>query len=118
MQRNRVVAYPRRALSETEKRYAQIEKELLSVVFGLQKFDHYVYGRTVFVDTDHKPLILIFKKPLLQAPKRLQRMLLQLQRYNMSLDYRRGKEMHVADTLSRATVSDGMKEQTGFEKEL
>ena len=119
LQGNHVIAYASRALSETEKNYAQIEKELLSVVFGLQKFDQYVYGREVCVDTDHKPLIPITKKPILQAPKRLQRMLLQMQRYNVTLNYRRGKNKFIADTLSRATGhTTSTDEQTGFEKEL
>ena len=50
------VAYASRALTETEKRYAQIEKELLAVVYGCQKFHHYIYGKKVIVETDHKPL--------------------------------------------------------------
>jgi hypothetical protein len=52
--------------------------------------------------SDHKPLESILKKPLHAAPKRLQRMLLQLQKYDIRLQYTTGKEMYIADTLSRA----------------
>ena len=89
MQDGHVNAFANRSLSDTEKNYAQIEKELLAVVFALDKFDQYVYGRQVIVKTDHKPLLPIMKKAILQAPKRLQRMLLQLQRYDINLIYRK-----------------------------
>jgi hypothetical protein len=54
------------------------------------------------VRSDHKPLESILKKPLYAAPKRLQRMLLQLQKYDIRLQYTPVKEMYIADTLSRA----------------
>ena len=63
-----------------ETRYAQIDKELLAVVFGFERFNQYTYARHVEVETDHKPLEAITKKPLSMAPPRLQRMLLRLQR--------------------------------------
>ena len=96
------VAYASRALTETEIKYAQIEKELLAVTFACKKFNDYIYGRKVVIETDHKPLITILKKPLHAAPLRLQKMMLQLQRYNFDLVYKAGKELHIADTLSRA----------------
>ena len=49
----------------------------------------------VTVQTDHKPLELIHKKPLLSAPKRLPRMLLQLQKYNLKIEYKPGKELFI-----------------------
>ena len=55
------VAYASRALTPTESNYAQIEKELLSIVFGVEQFEGYVYGRKVFIDTDHIPLESIVK---------------------------------------------------------
>ena len=96
------VAYASRALTPAETNYAQIEKELLSIVFGVEWFESYVYGRKVFVDTDHKPLESIVKKRLLSAPKRLQWMLLRLQKFDLEVTYRTGIEMHMADPLSRA----------------
>jgi len=102
LQEGHPVAYASRALTPTETQYAQIEKELLAVVYGVEKFSEYVYGRPVTIETDHKPLESIMKKSLLSAPKRLQRMLLRLQRYDLHVVYKKGTEMYLADTLSRA----------------
>ena len=96
------VSFASRALTQTETRYAQIEKELLAIVFACKKFDKYIFGRdVVHVETDHKPLEEIFKKSLCDAPARLQRMLLRLQRYNLDVRCKRGPLMYIADTLSR-----------------
>uniref|UniRef100_A0A673W9M9 Gypsy retrotransposon integrase-like protein 1 n=1 Tax=Salmo trutta TaxID=8032 RepID=A0A673W9M9_SALTR len=106
MQEGQPVAFASRALTPTEQNYAQIEKECLSIVFACQRFHHYLYGRdNITAETDHKPLIAIFSKPLLNAPKRLQSMLLALQNYNLKVVYKPGPEMYVSDTLSRATAS-------------
>lgn len=53
------------------------------------------------VETDHKPLEQIFVKELNAAPKRLQRMLLRLQKYSRVM-YKKGRDMYLADTLSHA----------------
>ena len=101
-QNGQPLAFASRALSDTETRYAQIEKERLSVVFWLEKFHQYTYGRKVTVQTGHKPLEAIVKKPLHMAPKRLQRLLLRLLVYDVILTYRCGRQIQLADTLSRA----------------
>ena len=102
LQNDQPVTYASRALTSAETRYSQIEKELLAQVFGLQRNHQYVYGRKVRLWTDHKPLIAIAKKPLSACPKRLQRLLQQLRQYDVELCYKPGKEMYIADTLSRA----------------
>ena len=75
---------------------------MLAIVCGCEKFDQFVYGRKVTVETDHKPLVSIALKPIHNSPKRLQRMLLQLQRYDLNVTYKRESEMYLADALSRA----------------
>ena len=55
------VHYASRALTPTEQKYAAIEKEALGLVFGCQKFDEYIYGREITLETDHKPLVSIQK---------------------------------------------------------
>ena len=65
------IAYASRSLTSAKKTYCQIEKELLAVVFGCERFNHYVYGGPVEVDSDHKPLVPITKKPLVKSPARL-----------------------------------------------
>lgn len=102
LQKGQPIALLSRALTSTERNYAQLEKELLSIVHGCTRFDQYVYGRSITVQTDHKPLETICKKSLLSAPKRLQRMLLQLQRYSLNIVYKPSKELFIADSLSRA----------------
>ena len=105
-QRDAPVAYGSRALTETECAYAQIEKELLAIVFAVKKFHSYIYGRTdVIVETDHRPLVRILEKPLYQVPLRLQKMRMKLQGYQFSIVARRGTEIPVADALSRAYLS-------------
>ena len=99
------IAYASRSLTQPELNYAQIEKELLAAAFACAKFHDYIYGkREVIIETDHKPLITIVKKPLHAAPPRLQRMLLQLQRYDLKFIYKCGKELYLADALSRAYI--------------
>ena len=105
LQQGRPVAYASRALTQTKQRYAEIEKETLAILFALEKFHTYVYGCRVTVQTDHKPLISIFKKTLTNAPRRLQRMLLRLQNYEFDLVFKPGTKVVIADTLSRAFPS-------------
>ena len=117
LQKRQPVAYASRALTEPETHYAQIEKELFSVLVGLEKFHAYTYGRHVSVENDHKPLETITRKFLHETPRRLQRMLLRLQQYDFNILYVPGKDVPVADALSRA-VSSKPREQTKFEKQL
>ncbi|XP_057380138.1 uncharacterized protein K02A2.6-like [Daphnia carinata] len=102
MQRGQPIEFASRTLTDTQQRYAQIEKELLAVQFGLQHFHQYVYGQTVSVETDHKPLIGIHHKPIASCSPRIQRMRLLMQIYDFELVYKPGKDLHVADALSRA----------------
>ncbi|CAG4994999.1 unnamed protein product [Parnassius apollo] len=103
MQNGLPVCYASRALNKAEQRYAQIEKELYACVFACERFHAYIYGRTdITIETDHKPLVSIIKKSIVDSPTRLQRMLLRLQRYTFKLVYKPGKHLYIADALSRA----------------
>lgn len=105
MQDSLPVSYASRSLTKTEQSYAQIEKELYACVFACERFYTYIYGRSdVTIETDHKPLVSIINKPLVNAPPRLQRMLLRLQPYTFKLVYKPGKYLYIADTLSRAVA--------------
>ena len=103
------VAYASRALTETQQRYAQIEKETLAILYGCTKFHEFVYGKDIQIETDHKPLQAIFNKPLWQSPARLQKLRLALQRYNLHVIYKPGKEMYIADHLSRSYLNETVK---------
>ena len=74
----------------------------MAVVHGFERLHTYTYGREVFVESDHKPLEVIFKRPLHRAPKSLRRMLMRVQLYDVSLAYKKGSTMYLADALSRA----------------
>ena len=97
------IAFASKALTPTEQRYANIEREMLACVFGAERFHTYVFGRSFTIESDHKPLEQINLKNLADTPARLQRMLLHLQNYDVKITYRPGREMLVADTLSRYT---------------
>jgi len=111
LQNGRPIEYASRALTETETRYAQIEKEMLAIVFSLERFNQYAFGRHVNVESDHKPLETILQKPLARAPRRLQSMMMRLQKYDFTVHYERGTNMHLADTLSRAYLPFPGKEE-------
>ena len=95
------IAYASKSLTSAEQRYSCIEREMLSIVFGLQRFHTYLYGRSFIVITDHKPLLMIIDKPLSSAPPRLQRMLVKLQGYKFKIEHCPGKQNQLADSLSR-----------------
>ena len=94
------IAFASKSLMDTETHYTNIERELLTIVYGCEKFHMYLYSRTFVIETDHKPLEMISLKNLTAAPARLQRMLLHLQQYDLIITYRPGKEMLLADALS------------------
>ena len=110
LQNGKPLDFRSRTLTPTEERYAQIEKEMLAVVFALEKFNDYTFGQKTTVYTDHQPLVSIVKKPLHIAPRRLQRMMIRLQKYDFEVQYMPGKDMVLADTLSRAPVSGTLTE--------
>ena len=97
----KIVAMSSRSLTDTESRYSNIERECLAVTYGLEKFQYYLLGRHTEVETDHSPLEQIFKKNINEAPARLQRLLLRCLRFDISVKYKQGKAIPVADALSR-----------------
>ncbi|GFO45201.1 transposon ty3-i Gag-Pol polyprotein [Plakobranchus ocellatus] len=107
LQNDAPVAFVSKRLTETEKRFANTERELLAVVFGCERFHTYIYGKPVIVKSDHKPLQNIHQKHIAHAPPRLQRMLLRIQPYDCTILYKPGKEMVIADYLSRANLKEG-----------
>ena len=102
----RPVVFASRSMSETETRYAQIEKEALAITWACDKFSIYILGRQFTVETDHKPLVpLLSSKQLDSLPPRILRFRLRLMRYHFNIKHVPGKLMYTADTLSRAPTS-------------
>ena len=101
VQNGRPVAFGSTILTECQSRYSNIDREMLAIVHGVQRYHTYPHGGPFKVISDHKPLVTICAKSLHAAPPRLQRLLLKIQGYNFTIEYRPGDKMILADTLSR-----------------
>ncbi len=86
------MAYASKALVETQQRYAQIDKEILAIVFGFEKFRQMTFGRKTIVHSYHKPLEAITKKPLHKAPSCLQGKLMTIQGYDKEIVWKPGDQ--------------------------
>ena len=100
LQDNKPVAFASKALTKVECQYANIEVEMLAVVFRAEQFRTYVYGRPLTIKSDHKPMESVTKKSLTDTPAWLQHMLLHLQGYDYVLHYCPDKCMALPDTRS------------------
>ncbi|KAF6016891.1 hypothetical protein EB796_024789 [Bugula neritina] len=100
MQEGQPIEFASCSLTDTQKKYAQIEKEFLAVQFGLRRFHQYIYGKHVHVEIDHLPLLEIIKKGLNDFSARLLHMRLRNQLYDYSLLFKPGNTLVLADTLS------------------
>ncbi|KAK3528991.1 hypothetical protein QTP70_014114 [Hemibagrus guttatus] len=109
----RPIAFASRSLSKAEANYAQIEREALSIVFGVRKFYQYIFGRKFTLLTDHCPLTAIFGPhhgiPSLAA-SRMQRWALLLSAHTYDIKYWKSELHGNADGLSRLPLTDRVKE--------
>ena len=98
------IAFASRSLAPAEKRYAQLDKEGLAIVFGVKKFHHYLFGHHFTILSDHKPLQHLFSetRPVpAMASARIQRWALALSAYSYTITYKPGGDHVNADVLSR-----------------
>lgn len=86
------VCYASKSISKVEERYCQTEKEALALVWSVERFHFYVFGKEFELITDHKPLVIF------------ERWVLRIQSYNYKVIYKPGKE-NIADSLSRLTCN-------------
>lgn len=93
------ISYISRKLNKAEENYSTIERECLAIVWAIQKFHKYLYGRKFILETDHQPLVFLNSSKLLNS--RLMRWSLALQLYRFRIVSIRGKENVGADFLSR-----------------
>ena len=116
---NRSIAFASRTLTVAEKKYAQLEKEGLAIVFGTKKFHNYLYGREFTIEYDHNPLFFLFSErkgiPHL-ASACIQRWALTLSAYTYTICYKAGREISNVDALSClplpvTTLSDCLPEE-------
>eukprot|EP00117_Sycon_ciliatum_P016581 scpid41840/ scgid0554/ Retrovirus-related Pol polyprotein from transposon opus; Protease; Reverse transcriptase; Endonuclease len=101
----RPVAYLSRSLTPAETRYSQIEKEALAATWACDRLSHYLLGMPFTIETDHKPLIpLLGTRALDDLPPRVLRFRLRLLRFDYSIIHTPGKQLAIADALSRAPL--------------
>ncbi|CAM8917246.1 unnamed protein product [Rhodiola kirilowii] len=99
-----VIYYASRTLDPAQRNYSTIEKELLAVVFALEKFRPYLLGAKVIVYSDHAAIRYLMKKK--EAKPRLIRWILLLQEFDVEIRDKKGIENTVADHLSRIVRED------------
>ena len=90
----KAIAHASKTLTPTEKNYSQIEWEALALIYGVKKFHQYLWGREFTLQTDHKPLTIIFGKNKGIPPTtagRLQRWALILMGYSYDIEYKSTK---------------------------
>ena len=103
------IAFASRKLTDTEVNYSQIDKEALSIIFGVTKFNKFLLGKKFILRTDHKPLIHLFspsKAISSIANARLTRWALKLSAFDYQIEHIQGKNNVLADGLSRLPVDD------------
>ena len=93
-----IVSTASRVLNQTEQRYKIGEKELLAIVYKLQRFKIYIYGRKVTSFTDNKALSFLHRCVI--TSNRVARWVVQIQEYELEIRHIRGVQNHLADILS------------------
>ena len=112
----RPVAYVFRSLSETERHYAQIEKEALPVTWSCEKFSDYILGSRFEIETDHKPLVpTLSSKHLNDLPPRVLQFRLRMAKFDYSISHVPGRLLFTADALSRDPIPE--REPSTLQKE-
>ena len=98
------IAFASRTLSPAERKYTQLDKEALAIVFGVKRFHQYLFGRKFTILSDHKPLQYLLGETRgipAMASARIQRWALTLSAYNYVINYKPGVDHANADGLSR-----------------
>ena len=117
----RPIEFISRTLTSAERRYSQIDREALAIIWSLKKFHKYVYARPFRLVTDHEPLQYIFH-PHKGIPEmsvsRLQRWALMLSCYNYTIEYRPTGKHGNADVCSRFPLPNSEDDSESVDKEV
>ena len=109
MGRDKPVAFASRSLAPAEKRHAQLEKEVLAIIYGVKKFHQYLFGRKFIIYSDYKPIQHLFSESrpvLVLVSARIQRWAQTLGAYDYVMEYKPGNQHANADSLSRLPLPD------------
>ena len=106
LQDSRPVMFASQALTGAEKNYQNLERECLAMIWGMEKFHYFLYGKQFTLETDQKPLVSIYRKHMVEIPPRIQRLIVRRFPYQpFDIQYRKGVEIPLADALSRVTLT-------------
>ena len=101
IQNRKVVCYASRALTKAERNYQNLEREALGTIWGMEKFQHFLYGKEFTLETDQKPLMSIYKKHMIDISPRVQRPIVRsFPHLPLKVVYKKGADIPVADALS------------------
>ena len=95
------IAFAWRTLNDAQRNYAHIDRESLAIVFGVQHFHNYLYGRFFTLTTDHKLIVSLFHEQ-----KEPPSMAIILAAYDYQIQYRSGRDNANADLLSRLPLNE------------
>ena len=104
LQNSKPVMFASRALTGSERNYQNLKRECLATIWGMEKFHYFLYGKEFTLETDQKPLVLIYRKHMVEISPRIQRLIVRSFPYQpFDVQYRKGMEIPLADALSRVT---------------
>ena len=90
-----------RAISTTEANYQNLKQEILATIWGMEKFHYFLYGNKFTLETDQKPLVLIYQKHLFDVSPRIQRLIVHALPYNFHIAYIPDKQIPMTNALLR-----------------
>ena len=104
LQNSKPVMFTSRALTGSERNYQNLERECLTTTCRMEKFHYFLYGKEFTLETDQKPLVLIYRKHMVEISPRIQRLIVRSFLYQpFDVQYKEGMEIPLADMLSRVT---------------
>ena len=107
IQNGKVICYASRVLTKTEQNYQNLEQEALGIIWGMEKFHYFLYGKEFTLETDQKPLVSIYHKHMVDINPRVQGLIIRSFPYlPFHVVYKKGKDISVTDALSQVTPMD------------
>ena len=107
IKKGKVACYASRSLTKTEQNYQNLEREAIGTIWGMEKFQYFLYGKEFTLETNQKPLVSIYKKHMIDISPRVQRVIVRSFPYlPFKVVYKKGVDIPVADALSRVTTMD------------